>query len=138
MVTTFYPPWHFGGDAVQVYRLSEALAERGHEVDVVHSIDAYRLKRRGAPEIAFTHHPGVRTHALESRRPSLAALAAHQLGRPALYDRRLRAILQDGPDVIHFHNVSLMGAPGVLELGRAVKLYTAHEYWLICPTHLLF
>ena len=31
-----------------------------------------------------------------------------------------------------------MGGPGVLRLGRALKLYTAHEYWLVCPTHVLF
>jgi glycosyltransferase involved in cell wall biosynthesis len=31
-----------------------------------------------------------------------------------------------------------MGAPGVLRLGDALKLYTTHEYWLICPTHVLF
>ena len=34
------------------------------------------------------------------------------------------------------HNISLLG-PDVLTLepglGRAVKLYTAHEHWLICP-----
>src|SRR6185503_4403380 len=40
--------------------------------------------------------------------------------------------------VIHFHNTSLMGAPGVFRLGSGVKLYTPHEYWLICPTHVLF
>ena len=33
MVTTFYPPYYFGGDAVFVYRLSEALAELGHHVE---------------------------------------------------------------------------------------------------------
>ena len=32
MVTTFYPPYHFGGDALYVYRLSNALARRGHHV----------------------------------------------------------------------------------------------------------
>ena len=42
MVTTFYPPHHFGGDAMYVYRLSHELAERGHEVTVVHSADAFR------------------------------------------------------------------------------------------------
>jgi len=34
--------------------------------------------------------------------------------------------------------VSLVGGLGVLGIGNAIKLYTAHEYWLSCPTHLLF
>lgn len=139
LVTTFYPPYHFGGDGVFVHRLAEALAERGHRVDVVHSVDAYHLQHPAEPEVAFTHHGNVRRFALESARPRLSALAAHQLGRPALYARHLREVLEGQPyDVIHYHNVSLMGGPGVLRLGRAVKLYTAHEYWLVCPTHVLF
>jgi glycosyltransferase involved in cell wall biosynthesis len=139
MVTTFYPPHHFGGDAMYVYRLTEALAERGHAVDVVHSVDAYRLQHPADPEVAFTHHRNVTRHPLQTRRPRLAALASHQIGGPAFYRDRLRGILERGYDVIHYHNVSLLGAPGVLAMGRApVKLYTANEYWLICPTHVLF
>src|SRR5262249_1589556 len=38
-----------------------------------------------------------------------------------------------------FHNISLVGGPGVLHMGkRAVRLMTAHEHWLICPMHLLW
>src|SRR6185295_16838678 len=98
-----------------------------------------RIQHPADPEVAFAHHDNVTCHPLETRRPTLSALAAHQLGRPAFYASQLRRILEPGGyDVIHFHNVSLMGAPGVLELGRAVKLYTANEYWLLCPTHVLF
>ena len=42
---------------------------------------------------------------------------------------------------MHFHNISLVGGPGVLGLGtnrRAVRIMTAHEHWLICPMHLLW
>ncbi|NJN37380.1 MAG: glycosyltransferase family 4 protein [Nitrospiraceae bacterium] len=55
MVTTFYPPHHFGGDAVFVHRLSHALADRGHEVEVCNDprdargrifVDPRRLERR--------------------------------------------------------------------------------------------
>src|SRR6266545_4423086 len=138
MVTTFYPPYHFGGDAVLVYRLSEALAERGHSVDVIHSVDAYRLQHHKEPEKTFSHHPNVSRHELKTAAPELSALAAHQLGSPAVYARKLRRLLARDYDVIHFHNISLMGGPGVLRFGRAVKLYTAHEYWLVCPTHVLF
>ena len=47
MVTTFYPPHHFGGDAVYVRALARELASRGHEVDIVNCTDSYRLH---APE----------------------------------------------------------------------------------------
>ena len=139
LVTTFYPPYHFGGDGIFVYRLAQALAERGHSVEVVHSVDAYRLEHPADPDIDFSHHPNVRIHRLETSRPRLAALSAHQLGRPAAYARRLREVLEGNRyDVIHYHNISLMGGPVVLRWGRALKLYTPHEYWLICPTHVLF
>jgi glycosyltransferase involved in cell wall biosynthesis len=138
MVTTFYPPFHFGGDGVFVYRLSEALAERGHSVDVIHSVDAYRLQHPKEPSRAFSHHPNVRRHELKTPMPKLSALAAHQLGDPAIYGRKLRHLLSQDYDVIHYHNISLMGGPGVLRLGSALKLFTAHEYWLVCPTHVLF
>ena len=138
MVTTFYPPYHFGGDGLFVYRLVEALAERGHSVDVIHSVDAYRLQHPEKPEETFSHHPNVRRHELKTIAPKLSALAAHQLGSPAVYAPKLRQLLAQDYDIIHYHNISLMGGPGVLRLGSALKLYTAHEYWLVCPTHVLF
>jgi len=49
----------------------------------------------------------------------------HQTGRPALKARAIRQILSRvRPDVAHFHNLSLIGGPGLLEIpmDRAVKL----------------
>jgi glycosyltransferase involved in cell wall biosynthesis len=139
MVTTFYPPFHFGGDGVFVYRLSQALAERGHQVDVIHSEDAYATLGGASSSAQFDEHPNVTRHGLRTRWPKAAALSAHQLGSPAVYRRRLDELLHQGQyDVVHFHNISLMGGPGILRLGNGVKLYTTHEYWLICPTHVLF
>lgn len=43
MITTFYPPYNFGGDGIFVQQLSQELARRGHHVEVVHCADAYRL-----------------------------------------------------------------------------------------------
>jgi glycosyltransferase involved in cell wall biosynthesis len=139
MVTTFYPPYHFGGDGVFVQRLAQELAARGHRVDVVHSLDAFRILHPGEPDVPFSDHPRITRRPLQSARPWVAALAAHQSGRPMLYARRLRRLFREQSyDVIHFHNVSLLGGPGILRFGRAIKLFTAHEYWLICPTHALF
>ncbi len=139
MVTSFYPPYHFGGDGMFVYRLSEALAEAGHQVDVVHSIDAFRMQKDAVPAEGFTHHPNITLHPLKSPHPALSVLSTHQLGSPALYGPHLKRIFDAGRyDVIHYHNISLMGGPAVMRWGSALKFYTCHEYWLVCPTHVLF
>jgi glycosyltransferase involved in cell wall biosynthesis len=140
MVTTFYPPYNFGGDGVYVRRLTNALAERGHEVHVVHDVDAYRLMAGSDPQGDYTDHEAVVHHGL--RRGAgwrVDLVAAHQAGRPLATRRRMEELL-DGPgfDVVHFHNISLIGGPGVLRFGGGVKLCTMHDYWFICPMHTLW
>ncbi|MBP6876185.1 MAG: glycosyltransferase family 4 protein [Candidatus Eisenbacteria bacterium] len=138
MITTFFPPFHFGGDGLFVQRLSNELARRGHTVEVVHCVDSYRLlggKERPAGEKL---HPNVRVHRLKSALGPLAPAATYLSGRPLVHGSRIRSILSQGFDVVHFHNISLVGGPGILACGDAVKLYTPHEYWLVCPTHVLF
>lgn len=141
MVTTFYPPYNFGGDGIAVQRLSRALSRRGHHVEVVHDVDAWRLLSDGPePEAeALEEEDGVRVHRLESGWGPLSPLLTQQTGRPVANRGRIREILDDGRfDVVNYHNVSLVGGPGVLSLGDAAKLYTAHEHWLVCPTHVLW
>jgi glycosyltransferase involved in cell wall biosynthesis len=138
MVTTFYPPAHFGGDAMYVYRLSNALARHGHHVTVVHSLDAYRTLGGHATNGSFPNHPGIELVPLETRVPPAAALATYLSGRPGLHARALARALDQPFDVIHFHNVSLVGGPAVLGYGSGVKLYTLHEHWLACPMHVLW
>jgi glycosyltransferase involved in cell wall biosynthesis len=138
MVTTFYPPFSFGGDGQYVRRLAHALARRGHVVEIIHDADAYRMFGGGAAPEPIPEPPGVTVHTLRSHAPTLSCLATHQLGRPIVHGRRIRRILSRGFDVIHFHNVSLVGGPGVLGYGSGVKLYTAHEHWLVCPMHTLW
>jgi len=138
MVTTFYPPYHFGGDGQAVRRLVHALARRGHRVDVIHDIDAYRMLSDGAEREPLDEPEGVRVHGLRSPLGSLSCLATQQLGRPLVHGSRIRSILREGFDVIHFHNISLVGGPGILSYGTGIKLYTAHEHWLVCPTHVLW
>lgn len=137
MVTTFYPPHSFGGDAIFVDHLSRALVERGHRVDVVHNVDAHRALG-GQPGEPPTPLPGLTIHPLRSGWGALSPLLTHQLGRPVGFDRELREILTRPYDVVHFHNASLMGAPRALGYSKGLRLYTTHEAWLVCPTHTLF
>lgn len=141
-VTTFYPPYSFGGDAMQIYRLAHALGDLGHHVDVIHCEDSYHLLHPGQPPLEFPEHPNVVRHGLRSGFGGLAPLLSQQTGHPWLKLGAINEILQSRQyDVIHFHNISLFG-PGILEIrsrdSRALKLYTTHEHWLICPTHVLW
>jgi glycosyltransferase involved in cell wall biosynthesis len=142
MVTTFYPPWSFGGDAVFVEALSRGLAEAGHEVEVIHCLDSYRALAPRDTLCASVPAPSsaaVRVHTLSSRAGLLSPLATQQTGRPIFKAAALRRLLAAGRfDVIHFHNISLIGGPAVLGYGSALKLYTIHEHWLLCPMHTLF
>jgi glycosyltransferase involved in cell wall biosynthesis len=137
MVTTFYPPHHFGGDAVYVHRLSNELARRGHRVTVVYSPDAFSTLN-GTVRTAPEEHPNVSVRPLGERLGAVTPLVTYLSGRPGLRARELREVLGGRFDVIHFHNVSLVGGPGVLEYGDAIKLYTTHEHWLVCPMHVLW
>jgi glycosyltransferase involved in cell wall biosynthesis len=142
MVTTFYPPYHFGGDAVFIRRLTHALARRGHTVDVIHDRDAFELLHRGGAREPLVEPDGVTLHTLSSgtrAKGALSCLLTQQAGRPVVHGARIRRILEDGRfDVVHFHNVSLVGGPGVLAYGDGIKLYMAHEHWLVCPSHVLW
>jgi glycosyltransferase involved in cell wall biosynthesis len=138
MVTTFYPPYHFGGDATFVQSLARALVRNGHHVEVVHCEDAFRIQSRH-PSHDLGHDDGVVVHRLRSRFGMLSPLITQQTGVPGLKAAPLRRILDRPFDVVNFHNISLVGGPGILTMSRApVTLYTVHEHWLMCPTHILW
>jgi hypothetical protein len=137
-ITTFYPPYSFGGDATYVQQVSTELARRGHHVEVIHCVDSYNLLARGEHPRAVDRQSDVIVHRLESGVGALSPLATHQTGAPYFKYKRIEQVLAQGFDVIHYHNVSLVGGPRLLGMGKALKLYTAHEYWLVCPTSVLF
>jgi glycosyltransferase involved in cell wall biosynthesis len=140
MVTTFYPPFNFGGDGITVRRLVNTLAERGHHVEVAHCVDAFQLLRpEGVPATGpYDDHSSVVHHPLRSSAGWVSPLITQQTGSPGLKRSQLHSLLTNGRfDVIHFHNTSLIG-PTALAYGDAVKLYTTHEHWLVCPTHVLW
>ena len=138
MLTTFFPPYHFGGDAIGVQRLATALADRGCEITVVHDEDAFLLLA-GREPTRVAPDPRLRVIGLRSPLRTASLLLTHQLGRPVAHARRLREILAPGAfDVVWYHNVSLVGGPGLLAYGDGLKVYEAHEHWLVCPTHVLW
>lgn len=140
MLTTFYPPLSFGGDAIGVQRLSRALVRRGHHVTVAYDADAYRTLAHGCVPEPVLDDEGVHVSPLSSPWGMAGPLLVQQLGRPVVHSRRIRQLIDDGRfDVVNFHNVSLIGGPRLLGMAPdAVTLYMAHEHWLVCPTHVLW
>jgi glycosyltransferase involved in cell wall biosynthesis len=138
-LTTFYPPHNFGGDGIGVQRLARGLVKAGHHVTVVHDVDAYNTLHKGPEPDPAPEPEGLEVVRLRSGVGALSSLLTQQLGRPVLNGARIARLLDQGQfDVINFHNLSLVGGPGLLKYGRALKLYMAHEHWLVCPTHVLW
>jgi len=141
-VSSFYPPYSFGGDAIYVRNLAEALVRRGHEVDVIHCLDSYRLLAPRQPDEQLSTSRDITLHSLQSRLGYLSPLMAQQTGTSwPKTTPILRILLSKKFDVIHYHNISLLG-PEVLRLEPDyhdfIKLYTMHEHWLVCPMHVLW
>ncbi|MEO8454939.1 MAG: glycosyltransferase family 4 protein [Sphingomicrobium sp.] len=142
LVTTFYPPCNFGGDGNYIRNFVHSLARRGCEVEVIYDADPWKVGRSALrPPSAPAPVPqpaGVTVHQLESRWPLASTLLTHQTGRPIVQHSAIESILAKGFDVIHFHNISLVGGPAVLALGDGIKLCTVHDHWLICQNHILW
>jgi glycosyltransferase involved in cell wall biosynthesis len=139
MVSTFYPPYNFGGDGMHIYRLSNELARRGHFVDVFHCEDSFLMLNKKPPTAEFPNHENVKVHGLKSSKGFLSPLLTQQTGRPFFKGALKKALDENEYDVIHYNNMSLIGITA-LSYGspEAVKLYTAHEHWLVCPMHVLW
>ena len=122
-----------------IQRFSQALVRRGHHVTVIQDIDGFNSLKETAEPVVEKDSDGVEVIRLHSRLGVVSSLLTQQAGRPVIHGRRIRRILDEGKfDVINFHNVSLVGGPGILSAGRALKLYMAHEHWLVCPSHVLW
>ncbi len=138
MITTFYPPYHTGGCGIHVYQLSNLLAQQGHQVEVIHCLDSYFTKRDTKQRGRYEKHINLKVYRIESGLGPMAPALTYLTGSPLLAGKKIKGILEKGFDVIHYHNISLFGGLAALSFGEAVKLFTLHTYWLICPTHYLW
>ena len=138
LITTFYPPFHPGGCGLHVYHLANLLAADGNRVDVVCSGDAHSYKLKDRREGEYPHHENVTVHRIKSPLGRVEPLLTYLFGGPFLSRPRIRRILKEDFDVIHYHNISLFGGIRSLGFGSGIKLFTQHTYWLFCPAHYLW
>jgi glycosyltransferase involved in cell wall biosynthesis len=135
MTTTFYPPYHIGGDAIHVKYLAEELVKRGHEVDVLRSLDAYNFKKKSLPKQSETGQ--IQTHNVKEPF-NLSSYVTYILGNSSSINKKFDELLHRvNPDVVHHHNISLLGYGILKKRGRYVNLLTAHDFWLVCQRNSL-
>ena len=92
MLTTFYPPYSFGGDAIGIQRLASAMARQGHQITIIHSLDAYFTLSNNRPK-EIQHHENIEVIGLRSNIGFISNLLIHQLGRPLVHHNKLQSIL---------------------------------------------
>lgn len=138
LTAAFYPPYHLGGDANHVRYLAEALSREGHEVHVEYAPAALALKR-ARPSLDSNGDGGVTRHPIPAVLGRLQPLSAWIFGAPPSVRRHHEDLVREvRPDVIHYHNLSLLGLDLLRVPTSALKLYTAHDYWVRCPRNDLF
>jgi glycosyltransferase involved in cell wall biosynthesis len=130
MTSTFYPAQGVGGDALHVKWLAEALVQRGHQVHVLYSQDAHTVQNKGFP--AGSDFNGVNVHSLKTV-IERTTYSAYLFGSEPSVNKKFKYMVkQINPDVVHHHNISLLGYGILKKRAKYVNLYTAHDYWLIC------
>ncbi len=140
MTCSFYPPYHVGGDATHVEYLAKELAKRGHEVHVFHSLDAYKIKRGGKlPAKQILDQENLFVHTVKSPIKTLDPLLIYGFGNSFWVNRKFSQVVKSvHPNIVHHHNLSLLGYNLLKKRENYLSLYTAHDYWLVCSTNNLF
>jgi glycosyltransferase involved in cell wall biosynthesis len=133
MVSTHYPPAHMGGDAIFVEYLSNELVRAGHEVHVFHDPHVYALMRGHLPNLDRVTPGGVHRATYKSAFGQTDPVLSLMFGRGPRSVRQFREIVDRlKPEVIHWHNTKgFIGRP--VAIHDALSLYTAHDYYAVCP-----
>lgn len=138
MTSSYYPPYHIGGDAVHVKYLSEELVKLGHEVHVMFSLDGYRYKKPNfnGPLNNIEKINGVYLHPLQAPLGKIELYLTYFSGRSYFIKKKFCEILKEiKPDVVHHHNIFFLGYDILNKQGNYTNLYTAHDYWLVCQRY---
>lgn len=128
-----------GGSETYIFKIGKQLAENGHEVQyfgmehegriVGNRVESYTSSMDfHTGKLGKLLYPFKIIYSLEAR-------------------RKLRPVLEDfAPDVVHLNNFNFQLTPSILyeieryerKSGKQIRIiYTAHDYQLVCPNHLL-
>jgi glycosyltransferase involved in cell wall biosynthesis len=126
-VADFYPPAP-GGLEAHVRRLAHALADRGHDVEVV----------AGAPAARHDDDGGIPVHRVPVTVSKLLYRQAGRAFHPPWPDGAVRhairrVLARFEADVVHAHGWSAFSAASVAAAAGRPVVVTLHDYGLRCP-----
>lgn len=134
-----YPPYSNGGDANHVFYLSHELANKGHEVHIISNFNSYSMLAKRFNWKLYKleknqNDAGIYNYFLNSPRGDLEPLLTYVFGKSQFYSTEFKEMLNKvKPDVVHHHDITFLGQNLFQKQGNYTELYTAHNYWLICP-----
>ena len=129
-----------GGSETYMLKLGEHLASEGHEIQY------FGMEHPGR---CVGNRVGVYTETMDFHHSSLPARLTYpfRIIRSREAERKIRLVLDDfQPDVVHLNNFNYQLTPSIItaivkwreETARSCRIvYTAHDYSLICPNHLM-
>ncbi|MHC1698701.1 MAG: glycosyltransferase family 4 protein [Geobacteraceae bacterium] len=145
-LTNLYPPYVVGGAETYLFRLIEALEERGHESIIITTAPFSRrrnplsteIERHGLVTIYRIFAPNIYHGGSFARRSSSLKFLWRSFSyvMPVTVTRVIRSIIQnERPDVINTHN--LQGFPltilTMLKKSGVPVIHTIHDYFWLCP-----
>jgi glycosyltransferase involved in cell wall biosynthesis len=134
MTSTFYPPHHFGGDAIYVKNLASELSKMGHEVHVIYLLDSYHFKKgfKNRRQPSNFIDDNIHIYPLTSPLREISLFDAYICGKSSFLNRKIEQICTEiNPNIVHHNNIAGFG-PSVLKISGEQTIYTAHDYWAIC------
>jgi glycosyltransferase involved in cell wall biosynthesis len=128
LVNDYFAPHAVGGAEILVDGLAAGLQTRGHEVMLATARIGDAKARERINDVDITRigrFPPFRRAARLGSGTAPGRLSSTTAGD-------FRALLRSFcPDVVHFHNVWLLG-PAIVRLASGQKGITLHDYWPIC------
>jgi glycosyltransferase involved in cell wall biosynthesis len=131
-VTAHYPPDFISGATLQVQRLAEAMAARGHEVAVLSGCITDAGLADG--EVRREQHGLITVHWIGTA-SRIEQDADDNWQNPQAARAIAELLTAFGPDVVHGHALQTLGADIVpLAVRRGVPtVVTLHDFWWWCP-----
>lgn len=139
MVNKFLYP--NGGSETYIFRLGEQLQKMGHEVQY------FGMEHEGR---CVGNNAGQYTQVMDFHTSSALKKLSYPIKTIYSGDAKskMKIVLNDfQPDAVHLNNFNYQLTPSIIsavreyekKAGKTVKIiYTAHDYQLICPNHMLY